>query len=183
MKVAIRETFGRDTYHWCMAHRLDLCAKDAAKEEDVKPLLEKVKDLAAYFKRSGVAADALRQAQPSRRVPLKMLQSCATRWNSTYKQLQGYQDLGGAISAALQTTKKTSMLLNEHEEDQLAKYIQVLKPFYEATMETCAETLVTGSKVIPIIALMKKSLEDEFPDGCEFQDAALKAIDKRFGGE
>lgn len=47
MKVAIRETFGRDTYNWCMAHMLELCAKDAAKEEDVKPLLEKVKELAA----------------------------------------------------------------------------------------------------------------------------------------
>lgn len=75
------------------------------------------------------------------------------------------------------------MQLNEHEEDQLAKYVQVLRPFYMATMETCADTLVTGSKVIPIIALMKRSLEDEFPDGCEFRDAALQAIEKRFGGE
>lgn len=52
------------------------------------------------------------------------------------------------------------MLLKEHEEDQLANYIQVLKPFYEATMEMCSETLGIGSKVIPIIALIMKSLED-----------------------
>ena len=60
MTNAIKKLFKdrpNETGKWCAAHRLHLDAKSAVKSATIKPVLEKIKDLAAFFKRSVNAAE------------------------------------------------------------------------------------------------------------------------------
>lgn len=98
---------------WCAAQRLDITAKEAVKSADVELVLDKVKELAAFFKRSVNAADALRSAQQGQ--PLKLIQSVSTRWNSTFKQLERYVSIKEPVEEALHRTKRQSMALTERE--------------------------------------------------------------------
>ena len=183
MTNAIKRLFKdrpNETGIWCAAHRLDLAAKSAVKSATIKPVLEKIKDLAAFFKRSVNAADALRSAQKESPTPLKLFQDVPTRWNSTYSPLERYLKIKDSIEGALHATKKQYMALTEDEDEMVQNYVAVLRPFYEATLEMSGEKLVSGSKLIPIGALLiDKMTTITGEDGA----MALKSMKKRFQGE
>ena len=79
------------THVRCFAHSLNLIVKDAVKATpELEPLIAKVKKVVNTFNWSAKATTRLYQTQVNMGVkqPLKLIQECETRWNSTMKMLQ-----------------------------------------------------------------------------------------------
>ena len=80
---AITNYFGKEKHIPCFAHTLNLVAQNAMDNfHELSFLITKVKEIVKFFKHSVVGADELRKAQGAN--AKKLLQSVATRWNSTY---------------------------------------------------------------------------------------------------
>lgn len=63
MKKGIIDFFGIECHWICPAHTLDLVARKAVKEKEVSDVLEKVKAIFTFFKRSVPASESLKKAQ------------------------------------------------------------------------------------------------------------------------
>lgn len=75
---------GRDGWNSqrCFAHSINLLVQNGLKTID--PVLEKLKTIVAFFKRSSRALAKLRKIQIQMGLPeLKLIQDMPTRWNST----------------------------------------------------------------------------------------------------
>lgn len=80
----------KDILKWknfsCYAHTMNLIVQDGLKH--VQPILAKVRNLVAHFKRSTTATNKLLEVQKqSGKDAKKLLQDVVTRWNSTYYML------------------------------------------------------------------------------------------------
>lgn len=157
MKKGIRDFFGADCHWICLAHTLDLVARKAVQEKDVSDVLEKVKGIVTFFKRSVAASESLNKAQGVK--PLQLLQSCITRWNSTYKQLDRFKELSPIVKAILPDHKKAPAMVNSEESTIIEEVVGVLQPFDMATKDMSYQKTVTASKVIPILRLLRDNLK------------------------
>ena len=69
----------------CAAHTLQLAVNDGLKLKPIKDLCTKASKMVAHFKHSNVASYALEEKQQMLALKkLKLIQSCPTRWNSTF---------------------------------------------------------------------------------------------------
>ena len=109
------EAFSRlmkEEYRWestnCAAHRIQLCVEDGLKINAIARLVGDSRKLVNHFKHSTVATAALANRQKSMSMPVKKLvQDCATRWNSTYYLLERIVEISWPISAVLSDEKVT----------------------------------------------------------------------------
>lgn len=90
---------------------------------------------------------------------LKLIQSVETRWNSCYKMLQRIILLA-KISVILLQILIGPEMLTASELLILNEFIQLLKPFFEATQIISQEKYFTGSKTIPVIKTIKNKLKE-----------------------
>ena len=110
-----KEAFSRlmkEEYRWestnCAAHRIQLCVEDGLKINAIAWLVGASQKLVNHFKHSTVATAALANRQKSMSMPVKKLvQDCATRWNSTYYLLERTVETRWPISAVLSDEKVT----------------------------------------------------------------------------
>ena len=81
----------------CLAHTINLSAISAISATSVKPvvnLVAKAKKLVTVLHKSDQAAIVLKRKQAlllENKMP-KLIQECATRWNSTYDMLQRFTE-------------------------------------------------------------------------------------------
>ncbi|KAG0711558.1 Zinc finger BED domain-containing protein 1 [Chionoecetes opilio] len=103
--AAVRLLMGEGHYHVpCMAHLLNLCVfRVLERTSSINDVIEKVKQIVTYFRRSISSSDALRAAQRQKGVlvPLELIQAVQTRWNSTFYSLQRFAELAGCVSQVL----------------------------------------------------------------------------------
>ncbi|XP_067211677.1 zinc finger BED domain-containing protein 4-like [Linepithema humile] len=179
MKKAITEAFGTEKHLACFAHTLNLIPSNIIKNDGtVNEFCKKVKNIITYFKHSVVAADELR-AQST----LKLIQSVETRWNSTYDMLERFIELADKISSILLKQPTAPIMLTAFELQAAKEFVQLLKPFNEATKIICGEHYLTGSKVIPIINTLKNKLHMLAPNteiGIHFKHELQRQFSKRF---
>lgn len=72
----------------CFAHTLQLAVNAALKSEDVERLISKASSIVRHFKHSTYASKTLLDKQKELNLPQhKLIQTCKTRWNSTYAML------------------------------------------------------------------------------------------------
>lgn len=81
-----------------------------------------------------VAADELRA-----RSTLKLIQSVETRWNSTYDMLERFIELADKVSGILLQQPAAPIMLTASELHAVKEFVQLLKPFDEATRIICGE--------------------------------------------
>ncbi|XP_052131426.1 E3 SUMO-protein ligase ZBED1-like [Frankliniella occidentalis] len=151
--------FGVEFNVSCAAHTLQLCVDDALKTNQVfKAACKKAKRVVAHFHHSTKATTALERAQSTAGVKeVKLVQSCATRWDSTYFMCKSLVESRTHVRAvladrAVTTVKQSKALLMTTEEwDELEAMLPVLKPLQVATTVLCAEDKVTISTVRPIV--------------------------------
>ena len=99
-------------YTWnstnCAAHRIQLCVEDGLKINAIARLVGASRKLVNHFKHCTVATAALANKQKSMNMPVrKLVQDCATRWNSAYYLLESTVETRWPISAVLSDEKVT----------------------------------------------------------------------------
>jgi len=150
IKKAVKDIFGDARHIACFAHSINLVAEDTMNFPDAISLCAKIKKIVTYFKQSTIAADALRKL-----TQLKLIQSIATRWNSTFAMLQRFILLSKEIGSVLLTLPDSPEMLTASELQLANEIMEVLQPLEKVTKELCGERFVTASKIIPLINCLK----------------------------
>ena len=109
------EAFSRlmkEEYNWestnCAVHRIQLCIDDGLKINAIAWLVGACRKLVNHFRHSTIATAALADRQKCMSMPVKKLvQDCATKWNSTYYLLERIIETRWPISAVLSDEKVT----------------------------------------------------------------------------
>ncbi|XP_067639740.1 E3 SUMO-protein ligase ZBED1-like [Eurosta solidaginis] len=135
----------------CMAHTMNLIVKDGLRVTEVAEIIDKIKGIVTYFKKSSSANEAfLSYQRNSGRDPLKLIQQVETRWNSTLAMMERFAALEEAVKCTLVILNRSLLTLSS-EEWQIVKDLCIIcQPFKDATVTISGETYCTGSLVIPI---------------------------------
>nr|XP_033482545.1 zinc finger BED domain-containing protein 1-like [Epinephelus lanceolatus] len=146
----------------CFAHALNLVVK---KSLDATPGLEdlrtRARKVVSFFKTSTTAKEKLREVQEQMNRPVKkLIQEVDTRWNSTFLMLQRLFEERQSVGAALATLRTDVRPLSSEDYETATACLQLLAPFYQATVELSEEKRVSGSKVIPMIKMLMLYLYD-----------------------
>ncbi|XP_049877872.1 zinc finger BED domain-containing protein 4-like [Pectinophora gossypiella] len=138
----------------CYAHTLNLIVKNCTVEdtadEEVRRLINKVKNIVSHYKKSVKATEKLvsYQKQNGISAPKKVLQDVATRWNSTLKMLERFVELEDAIKATMALMDERWESLTPDEWRICRELCTVLKPFHQLTETMSGERYVSGSQIL-----------------------------------
>lgn len=154
IKAAIRKC----NWRWlsCFAHSINLTVQSSL--DCIDSTLSKVKSIVQYFKKSSHALAKLNDYQKRTSSPiLKLKQDCPTRWNSTYEMINRIIAIKDPIIATLAVLGNPELnCLNPQDWIILENARDILKIFYEVTVEISAEKYVTLSKEIIFIKTLNK---------------------------
>lgn len=171
MVKAAKDTFGRAKHFSCFAHTINLLAYDVLgthkvhgfavdNVKGIPALLNKVKNIVKFFKRSVNASDSLRKLQYQRGKAegsaLRLIQDVSTRWNSTYLSLMRFRELSDEIGITLLKFSDSPNMLSGAELEIVKVICELLAPLYQVTEELSAEKVPPAAKVIPLLNLMRK---------------------------
>ncbi|CAH1100846.1 unnamed protein product [Psylliodes chrysocephalus] len=134
----------------CLAHTINLIAQDGLKS--IEDLIEKVKNIVSFFKRSNLAKERLDSFQKqNNKSPKKLIQSVPTRWNSVFYMLERILELKEEVRASLAVLGHENLhLLTNNDFEDLSQLVNILKPLESATKLMSGEKYVTLSSVIII---------------------------------
>ena len=124
----------------CFAHLLNLIVRHAIDLPDIKMIIQKVKTIAEYVRRSTVASAKLKEVQQQMgQAQLRLKQDVAPCWNSTYYMLQRFLDVKEPLVSTLALVNPQLPALNLNELDVVQEACHILKPFEEVTVEMSSE--------------------------------------------
>lgn len=114
----MNNAFGKNKHIPCFAHTINLVVKVSTDlTPEFKEIINKVKAIVTFFKRSVHAADNLKklqlQAGKSEGICLKLIQDCETRWNSTFYMLQRFLELEEYVNTVLRKENGPEMLTRQ----------------------------------------------------------------------
>lgn len=179
IKKAIKDAFGVDKHLSCFAHTLNLVPSTILESDNnVNSVRKKVKTIITYFKKSVVAADKLRSVSD-----LKLIQSVDTRWNSMYHMLTRFIQLSDKVGLILLQCHTAPAMLSALELQIIKEFVELLKPFEDATKIMSGESYLTSRKVIPIINTLRTTLQSLQPEskiGIRLQQLLIEQFRKRF---
>ena len=159
----------------CSGHCLQLCLKAALSINAVDQLLGAARKLVGHFKHSIVATEELKRRQTQMEVAQKkLIQDCATRWNSAFYMLERLVEMRWPICAVLSddtVTKRDDRYLELRTEqwDMAKELVATLKPFEVATTFLGYEENTTISVILPVIFSLVEGLKE-----CSEDSATLK---------
>ncbi|GBP64730.1 Zinc finger BED domain-containing protein 4 [Eumeta japonica] len=144
----------------CASHKIQNILKEGLKaQETVVIAITKCKKMATHFHNSNTAQDELKAIQKRlNQTPLKILQECTTRWNSTFYTLERILQVKESLCLYASTNNKIPQLTSE-EWMLIDKVITLLRPFEEVTKELSAADVSVPS-LIPLIATLERILND-----------------------
>ena len=147
----------------CAAHRLQTAIKHAVNQPQITKLLASARRIVLQFKHSALAMEALlkKQQVPSDKpkLPKRLVQDCATRWNSTYYMLERLVSLRWEVGAVLSESGGDSSLDLSPDQWKLAEMlIPVLRDLEETTRELSGERYATLSMVLPLMHFLHSEL-------------------------
>ena len=91
----------------------------------------------------------------------KLIQEVETRWNSTYAMLERLFAQREPVGAALVTLKTSLIPFTSEEYQTVNECLGVMCHFSEASTELSKEKRVSGSKVIPLIRMLRHAITSE----------------------
>ncbi|XP_076853561.1 E3 SUMO-protein ligase ZBED1-like [Brachyhypopomus gauderio] len=147
----------------CIAHTLNLVVKKALELTPVLSTIRtKARKLVGYFRSSTTAKEKLDLVQEHMGKPKKkLIQEVETRWNSTFQMLERVAELREPVGAALAGLQTDIAALTSDDYNNICACLSILSPFHEATIELSEEKKVSGSKVVPLLKMVEKMLQEE----------------------
>ncbi|CAG9827327.1 unnamed protein product [Diabrotica balteata] len=109
--------------------------------QDLKELINKVKQIVTWFKHSVRASDELRTL-----TSYKLIQEVSTRWNSTYYMLKRFLNLRGSISNIINKC------------DYIGEILNLLRPLEAITKEISGDKYPTCGMIIPLINVLNMQI-------------------------
>ncbi|KAJ8729000.1 hypothetical protein PYW07_006696 [Mythimna separata] len=147
----------------CYAYTINLVVQSSL--DALSDTMDRVKAVIEYFRRSLPAKKKLVEIQEQMNIsPLKLKQDVTTRWNSTYDALSRLLRMRQALIATLAIMRPD---INLPQDDWLIieKATELLKHFYEVTVEISGEQYVSASKYIVLCKTINRALGKYSPDG------------------
>ncbi|XP_026828422.1 zinc finger BED domain-containing protein 1 [Ooceraea biroi] len=142
----------------CSAHSLQLSIYKGLQIDDINCIINKASKIVAHFKHSTVATNALQRAQEQiQSEKKKLIQSCRTRWNSTYFMLERLIQNRIPVETVLSNRTVTSsavaqkLEVSEYDWILMENLIKVLKLLQMAITFLCSDTMSPTSITRPII--------------------------------
>ena len=154
----------------CNAHCLQLCLKAGLSSNGISRLLGAGRKLVGHFKHSVVATEELKRRQVQMETgSKKLIQDCATRWNSSFYMLERLVEMRWPISAVLSdesVTKRSDRSLDlKSEQWTLAEeLVKILRPFEVATTFFSYEENSSLSCILPVIFGLVEKLKESSED-------------------
>ncbi|MPC39625.1 Zinc finger BED domain-containing protein 1 [Portunus trituberculatus] len=186
--AAVRKLMGGEHSHIpCLAHLINQCVCQALSQSDkATAVIERVKQIVAYFQRSISASDALceMQCQNGVLVPLELIEAVVTQWNSTFYLLERFNQLAGCISKVLVSGDHWTAppKLTAEELAVVTDLVTVLRPFERATREVSGDKFITASKILPIVNCLQRAVANASfvsEDAMALNDALLDQIGQK----
>jgi hypothetical protein len=177
---AIDIAFGKHVHISCCAHTLNLVVERSVENvPHLTELINKVKKIVTWFKKSIVASDELRKM-----TSLKMIQEVPTRWNSKYYMLERFLKLRAPINEIVNKHVSAPPITTALEIQQIQEVIDLLLPLEAASKELCGEKYITASKIIPLIHCLSKKISTrncQLEIGIKLKNELTSEIKRRFG--
>ncbi|KAJ8910633.1 hypothetical protein NQ315_012501 [Exocentrus adspersus] len=142
----------------CFAHSINLLVQDGLKQ--IENMLNKLKAIVAYFKRSSSALVKLQQTQKQMQLPeVKLKQDIVTRWDSTLDMVQRACQIKDAIISTLALKNPALNTISANEYIILEKLIDILQIFKDVTEEVSEEKGVTISKILLFVRAIYEHIQ------------------------
>nr|XP_029731445.1 zinc finger BED domain-containing protein 1-like [Aedes albopictus] len=188
MLKSVADTFSDDKHIGCVAHAMNLVAKKSIETTKSLPeLIEKIKRIVAFFRRSTIATDQLHKLQMAdgtRKSPLRMTSFVPTRWNSEFDMIERFLELYQYIQIIMTDQDRAAEMIKVEEKRNLEDVVKLLQPLHEVTEDLSGESYATVSRVLPIINCLNNcisSIKPTSPIGRILQTALQREIESRFG--
>lgn len=107
----------------------------------------------------------------------KLIQEVDTHWNGTYAMLERLFAQKEPVGAALVTLKTNLTPLTSEEDQTVNESIGVMCHFNEASIELSEEKIVSGSKVIPLMRMLRHVITSK--TSCVHYETALLLCNNR----
>ncbi|KAH9629373.1 hypothetical protein HF086_008159 [Spodoptera exigua] len=158
----------------CYAHTINLVVQSSM--DAISDTMRRVKDIIEYFHRSAPAKKKFAEIQEQMHIaPLKLKQDVVTRWNSTYDSLQRVLKVKEALIATL-AIMRPDISLSQEDWQTIEKATELLKPFYEITLEVSGETYVSASKYIVFSKIITRALNKYAPENNQTIQQMLNSL-------
>ncbi|CAH1959714.1 unnamed protein product [Acanthoscelides obtectus] len=162
----------------CYAHTLNLVVQDNMKL--IQPILKKCKDIVTFIKQSTTTMEIFKKEQNSEK-PLKLIQECPIRWNSSYYMIEHILKTNEAIGRTLLKVRKAPQPRSVDDICVLTELVEVLEIFKEATKKISGSKYVTISLVIPVTMGLNNNLKItstnmETDDGKKFSKGLIDSV-------
>lgn len=131
MVKAMHDKFGKNRHIPCFAHTLNLVCENALKNtQGLDAIIDKIRSIVVWFKRSVKASDQLRKAQTeagkSEGKILKMILDVKTRWNSTYYMIERFILMSSIVSNILFSNIDAPTMITATEIEHLREICKLL---------------------------------------------------------
>lgn len=167
----------------CFAHSLQLVVGDGLKEvKCLSQAISKVSKLSTLLHSSTIFKDRFEAVFGiGKSIPV----ASATRWNSTFKQIQAVTQLDHTALTEMCSLDFKNIVITTREWAQLRELCLILGPFAEATELTEGEKIITISMVVPTVLDLNTHLihMDSPKSFCRPLIRALReSLQQRFSG-
>ncbi|KAL4096824.1 hypothetical protein QTP88_021707 [Uroleucon formosanum] len=185
---AVNRIFGKSKHTPCFAHTINLVATHTVGQQNIKPIISKVREIVKWVKNSVINSDQLIKKQTEAGVPegkfKKLILDVATRWNSIFFMIRRFLEMVSFLSPILLNDITAPSMPTAIEMNILRQLLELLQPLEFFTKESSGENYITISKVIPMISCLLKQLaqiQPRFDVLSDIKDVLHAEIVRRFG--
>uniref|UniRef100_A0A8C7CZS2 HAT C-terminal dimerisation domain-containing protein n=1 Tax=Oncorhynchus kisutch TaxID=8019 RepID=A0A8C7CZS2_ONCKI len=145
------------------AHVLNLVIKRSMEASlELQDIRSQARAIVSFFKSNQNAEMRLAEVQGQLGRPeQKLIQEVDSRWNSSFSMLERVFDQRESVAAALSTLDTDIIPLGSADYEVIHQCLGVLGSFNQATAELASEKRVSASKVIPLVRMLKITLENK----------------------
>ncbi|KAK0153071.1 Zinc finger BED domain-containing protein 1 [Merluccius polli] len=168
----------------CMAHTINLAVRKGLAVRAIETPVSRLKATALHFNKSTTDRYQLECKQKLLGVkPAKLINDCATRWNSTYDMVCRAAEQQAPVAAVIMEKKLCHLELSTSEWTLMEQVRAVLKPFKTATEALSTDRFPTASAVLPLKYVLLSHLKPSIGDSAAINDMKTKIstdLEKRY---
>lgn len=143
---------------------------------EISDTVSRVKAVVQYFHRSIPGLKKLKDIQEQMNIsPLNLKQDVTTRWNSTYDMLMRFSRVKEAIIATL-AIMRPDLSLPQEDWCVIDKARELLKIFYDVTVEVSSENYVSAFKYIIFCKIINRMLSKYSSNNIENNEKLHNAL-------